>query len=129
MKKYFLWGLMALVLTGLCFASCDDDDDDADEYYVRYTVGATPGDDFFVSYLDQNGEERIVQGKNNDGKVEAIAGPVCRGFRASLAASVNGGQAPEYLKIDVSRDGNPFVQKVYLHNGLSASYVITKQDR
>lgn len=129
MKKNLLWGLMALVISALCFASCDDDDDDTDEYYVRYTVSANPGDDFFVSYLDEHGKEHIVQGTENSGKVETIVGPVRQGFRASLAASVNGGQAPEYLQIDVSCDGNPFVRKVYLHNGLSTEYVITKEDR
>lgn len=129
MKRNLLYGLMSLIVTALCFVACDDGDDDVEEYYVRYTVGADAGDDFFVSYLDEKGQERIWQGKSADGKVEVVAGPVHCGFKASLAASVNGGRAPEYSRIEVSRDGRPFVQKVYLQNGTYIYHVITAEDR
>lgn len=129
MKRNLLFGLMALIATALCFVACDDDDDEVEDYYVRYTVGCSAGDEYFVSYCNEKGEERIMQGKSGNGKVEIVVGPVQRGFTASLAASVNGGHAPEYSQIEVSYDGRPFVQKVYLHNGTYIYHVITAEDR
>lgn len=120
---------MALMLTALCFVACDDDNDAVADYYVRYTVGANAGDDFFVSYKDEKGQDHVWQEKNADGKVEIVVGPVHSGFTASLAASVNNGQAPEYLRIEVSCNDRPFVQKVHLKNGIYINYAITPEDR
>lgn len=128
MKKA-LFGLMALVVAALVFVACDDDDDDAAVYYVRYTVGAHAGDDFFVSYNDRDGEPHILQQVSGDGKVEIVVGPVRAGFKAEVAASVNGGAAPEYAQIDVSCGGRPFVQKLHVPHGTFIYYTVSSADR
>lgn len=128
MKKNFLLGLMILMTTALSFISCSDENDEP-LYYVRYTVGANAGDDFFISYNDADNSEGIKQQISTDGKVEIIIGPVHTGFETKLAASVNGGHAPNYLQIDVSCNERPFVQKAYLQNGTYIYYNITLEDR
>ena len=62
MKRKILWGIVASIIS-LSLAACSDDNDDAMDYYVRYTVGATAGDDFFISYNDKKGEPHIDQQK------------------------------------------------------------------
>jgi len=128
MKRKILWGIVASIIS-LSLAACSDDNDDAMDYYVRYTVGATAGDDFFISYNDKKGEPHIDQQKNAAGTVEIVIGPVQRGFKAELSASVNGGHAPAYSQIDVSYKGNPFVRKVHLQQGTHIYYTITGEER
>ena len=71
MKRKILWGIVASIIS-LSLAACSDDNDDAMDYYVRYTVGATAGDDFFISYNDKKGEPHIDQQKNAAGTVEIV---------------------------------------------------------
>lgn len=127
MKKSFLFALLLLSAVMFGLTACDDDDP-RNEYYVRYTVGGNPGDDFFVSYGTPNGYA-IKQQVCSEGKVETVVGPVNVGFKATLSASVNNGHAPHYLQIDVSCNGKPFVQKLHVRDGVNVFYTITGLDR
>lgn len=128
MKKLFFMSILAVMATAVMFVSCSDDDDNPALYYVRYTVAGTPGGNFYVSYADENGEYGVIQQKNNAGEVEVVVGPVEAGFKAELAASVDA-HASEYLQIDVSRDGKPFVRKRNVTHGTYVYYTITTEDR
>lgn len=99
------------------FSACSDDDDNAEEYYVRYSMGIKPGDDVFMSLTGTEGE-KIVQQVSYEPTVSYTVGPVSKGFEASLAASVNGGHASEYLQIEISRGNSPFVTAKYLQHGI-----------
>lgn len=127
MKKLVFMSILAVMAAAVMFVSCSDDDNPA-IYYVRYTVGGTPGGDFDVSYTDVTGEYGVIQQINPAGKVEVVVGPVEVGFKAELAASVDA-HAPEYLRIEVSRDGKPFVEKRNVANGTYIYYTITSEDR
>ena len=127
MKKFLILSVLAVMAAAVMFVSCSDDDNPA-IYYVRYTVGGTPGGKFDVSYTNVTGEYGVIQQINPAGKVEVVVGPVEAGFKAELAASVDA-HASEYLQIDVSRDGKPFVQKRNVAHGTYIYYTITSEDR
>ena len=92
----FLWYVVLLVMAIPVLTSCSDSDDQ-EEYYVRYSMGVKPGDEVFMSVMGTDGET-IVQQTSYAPTVFYTVGPVHKGFEASMAGSVNGGHAAEYLK-------------------------------
>ena len=60
-------------------------------------AGVKPGDEVFMSVMGTDGET-IVQQTSYAPTVFYTVGPVHKGFEASMAGSVNGGHAAEYLK-------------------------------
>ncbi|WP_290453432.1 hypothetical protein [uncultured Muribaculum sp.] len=123
MKK-FLWYVVLLVMAIPVLTSCSDSDDQ-EEYYVRYSMGVKPGDEVFMSVMGTDGET-IVQQTSYAPTVFYTVGPVHKGFEASMAGSVNGGHAAEYLQIEVSSDDSPFVTAEYLKNGSHIKYTVGK---
>lgn len=131
MMKRYSWFLL-LLLTAVTFglASCDDDDNDGPEsgFYVRYTVGAKAGDEFFISYKSPKGID-IMQKVSKEGTEVITVGPVSVGFEANIAASVNNGYTADYIQIEVCHEDHPFVLKRFTANARSESYTITPEDR
>lgn len=101
---------------------------DYDEYYVKFVVGITPGDDVKITYNDTYHKSHEITGVEKGETVEATIGPVYGGFRASIEASVGDGQAPRYIRIDASMNGAPFQTVEYVENGRSATWYIPISD-
>lgn len=96
-----------------CFlaAGCGDDEGEQD-YYVRYTAAAEPGEGIDVTYVDEKGENRRVQTVAPGGEWQCVVGVVRKGFKAHVLASyVNGDGAVRSLRIEVCRGAEPFAVK------------------
>lgn len=111
--RIFILGIMAVCVAGL--SACSDDEPAQDEYFVRYSMGMSAEGEVYMDYRGTDGNH-VIQGNYPEGTVEATVGPVKKGFEAAVAASVDG-NAPEWLKIEVSKGSEPFVQKSYLLHG------------
>lgn len=125
MKAIIRWWMLALCLVcGATLTACSDDEP-ATTYFVRYSMGNDPDGEVFMSYMDTDGEH-IIQGKHATGKVDVTVGPVEQGFEAGVAASVDG-HAPEWLRIEVCRGSEPFVQKKYLRHGTYITWTVGEE--
>lgn len=125
MKRFLKWWMLAIcIVCGAALTACDDDEPTSN-YYVRYSMGNDPDGEVFMSYMDTDGEH-IVQGKHAAGTVEVTVGPVRQGFEAAVSACVDG-HAPEWLRIDVCRGTEPFVQKKYLLHGTYITWTVGEE--
>lgn len=127
MKKLKLWSLLLVIFAAVAMTSCgNDDEDDPGLYYVRYTIGVTPGSTAIMNYADVDGN-KVIQQVCNSGTIEVTVGPVNYGFKALVTGNelVNGNyRATQWLRIDVSENGAPFVMKEYLSSALSLKYIV-----
>jgi hypothetical protein len=124
MKRLFLFLLLATIT--LTFTSCDlfytpPTQPNTDEYYVRYTIQSSFYYFGSISYADVNGTQRDRTGNYNNTSLlwEMTIGPVKKGFNSFV--KYESGKA-DNVKIEVSKNGNPFVQKASGVN--NASYKI-----
>ncbi len=114
MKKHLVL-LVALVAT-LIMASCSKEEAN---YYVKYEASAyTPhASTIYISVNTENGVQSIQAPGNT---FSETFGPVQKGFKASISASVSVGTTS--TSIYVSRGEEPFVLKAT--GGETAEYVI-----
>lgn len=127
MKRFRFLSFLMAVFAAVAISSCgSDDDDEPGLYYVRYTIGVTPGSTAVMSYTDVNGSKTIRQ-VCNSGTVEVTVGPVKHSFEATVTGNeLTDGKyrASQWLRIDVSENGSPFVMKEYHVDALSLSCII-----
>jgi len=97
---------------------------DYDEFYVKFIVGIQPGDNVDITYNDTYHKTHTITGIESGETVEAMIGPVYRGFRADISATVNNGQAPRFISIDMSKNGAEYRTMEYVENSTSASWYI-----
>lgn len=116
-----LISILCLIPLGLCCA-CSNDEEVAteDQYYVHYTAGASSEWNqsimTYFFYNDANGREAMYHNRGFD----LTIGPVRQGFSAAVRVKDD---ANSFASIEVSKNGEPFVQKAYSAKG-SARYVI-----
>ena len=127
--KNALRALPLLVLLLVATTGCEPS---YTEYYVRYVVGVKPGDTVNVTYQDTNNKtptiSQTISETSDETTVEAIVGPLYGGFGARLTASVNGGQAPEFIRIEASENGAPYVTKVEQKGSTSISWAVPLEE-
>lgn len=97
--------LPVMLLAGMATTGCEPS---YNEYYVRYAVGIEPGDVVNINYQDTYNHHGEITGVVKEAEVEGIVGPVYGGFKANITATVNDGEAPVYLRIEVSENGAPY---------------------
>ncbi|MCM1029025.1 MAG: hypothetical protein NC342_02080 [Pseudoflavonifractor sp.] len=112
----------------LLFTATACDGGDPDEYYIKYTVGINPGDNVNIRYNDVYHTFHDITGVRDSETVEEIMGPVWGGFHATINATVNDGEAPRFIQIDVSVNGAPYVTKEYVEKGKTATWVVPIAD-
>ena len=129
MKKLGLVNFILLVMAVVSLSSCGGDDRHDDEpeiYYVRYSIGVEPGCDAMISYSDVDGNNTIRQ-ICHSGSIEVTVGPVMRGFDADVTGNQiidDEYKFPQWMRIDVSRNGKPFVMKKYRSEAVSLNYTV-----
>lgn len=122
MKRIF--AILAVMIAVGLFTGCNEDDKpqpvDTNEYYVKYAIVSYYGNSRFgnVSYEDVNGTSYDLVGQYVRSWSVTI-GPVKKGFKAYVR---NGEGAYATNTIEVSKNGDPFIQKAKGMN--SALYVI-----
>lgn len=124
LKKTILYLSLLLVFT-VVVASCSTD---ADEYYIKYVVGITPGDEVDITYSDTYNQRPHIQRIVNESTFEAIVGPTYGGFNATLSATVNGGTAPAFVRIESSLNGAPYTVQAEKNGSTSVSWAIPLED-
>lgn len=109
-----------------CFLVTSCQDDDMEEYYVRYTAIAEPGREVHVSFANETGKTTSIHAAMPDGKFQYAVGPVRRGFKAHLSASYEEvGGAVDFLSVEVAEEDRPFVlKKSYSNNTFDIIYTI-----
>ena len=129
MKRFKFRCFLMGILAALAMTSCGSDDkDEPRTYYVRYTIGVTPGSTAIMNYANVNGNNNISQ-VCNSGAIEVTVGPVNNGFEAVVTGNelINDVyNASQWLRIDVSENGSPFVMKEYHTKALSLKYIVGK---
>lgn len=78
------------------------------EYDIRYVVGVTPGDDVDIVYNGFFNRHPEIKGITKESEVTATLNGANGGFPCKVTATVNGGQPPRYLRIEVSTDGGAY---------------------
>lgn len=97
---------------------------DYDEYYVKYTVGITPGDTVNIKYNDVYHSYREITGIKDSETIEATQGPLYGGFRVSIEAAINNDMAPRFIQIDMSKNGSPYRTVEFVIREQTASWII-----
>lgn len=118
LKKSLLF-LSLIFVMAVAFTACKSE---TDEYYIRYTVGITPGDQVDITYQDIFDTHPTIKGTEKESTVERIIGPVYGGFPAKITATVNGGQAPAFIKIEASLNGAPYQTKAETTGSTTVSW-------
>lgn len=111
MRKFIY--VVVAILIAVNFSSCSDDDEEVDEYYVRYEVGVAANSHDAINKVGMNtptgSQYSMIIGSTNDW--QATYGPVQKGFKATLAASDFRNSTSHTFRISVSKNGGPFVVK------------------
>lgn len=115
MKRY--WGILCGILfASLMMISCSDYNS-PDNYYVKYSLSAYPSIVTQVTYADVNDTKSVTLSTAQYNWTITV-GPVKKGFNAYVKTEKYSANA----EIEISRNGEPFVQKATGQN--SATYII-----
>lgn len=114
--------MMFVVLT---FSCCSDDDDQADEYYIKYEASVTANSaesKNVIGVMTPKGRHySTIIGSTNSW--QAIYGPVSKGFEACMVSTNFENSSYHTFRISVSKNNSPFVVKAE-GNYISMKYVI-----
>ncbi len=108
------------------FVTGCEEDDDMEEYYVRYTAVAQPGRSVHMSFTNETGKTTSIRATMSDGKFQYAVGPVRRGFEAHLYVEYEEDGGPvDFISVEVAEEDRPFVlKKSYSKNALGIDYKI-----
>jgi len=112
--NFFLIGILFILIFGIISFGCDNDN--SDEYYVKYEVNSSTiyvGVKLNVTITNENNSNLAII-INASTPWETIIGPVKKGFNARLNVSCETetyNRLTLYTQISVSKNGSPFALK------------------
>jgi len=124
MKVKTIIKIIAILFVAVVFSSCSDDDQ-ADEYYIKYEASVAANTDEaqnIVGLATPAGNAYSTITGSTD-LWQATYGPVSKGFEASMTASRFENSSYHTFRISVSKNNSPFVVKKE-GNYITMKYVV-----
>ena len=116
-RKLSLLGILSVIIFGIISFGCDNsnggsENNNSDEYYVKYEVNSTTTQGFKIDVTVTNEKNNNMNVSiNSREQWEIIIGPVKKGFNAALKVDCGMPFTSLYTKISVSKNNGPFAVK------------------